>query len=505
MFSGYSLITSRCVGVFSIALLGGGLAGGLSAKQIPEQARTQIMQQAALLSTQPAKMVLKSATEEAIVGRKSQVLIELLNADGQPVPAKKDWACQVSFQLPSGNSKSQTVWIKEGQSTAEFEFVPEQAGLTSISVKPPVASVRADKTELIVRPAKRMPRSRVSKRTPSVSPTTQRFGASGEVGTPAGVQFREARFALSPKPFDSGQGPENDGQGAHGSPILHISVNDVGNNYFANGKDAAEISAVFESANLSPAPADIHIWLHWTNGSLDPPPPLLIAKGTFGGKAHLTSASPADVHVNFVSSTPAYQAQGDTDFTVHFVPPGAALVGPDKLSVVDNAAVMLVFFDAQNNPVSPGKDWQVMLRSKQSKLRFTPQSFKVAANLPMGSAVLLPISLGSDTIEAVVANYSPLPLPIVVTGWLVLGLCLGGGVAGGLAAYNKFKGSWFWRIFLGILGGAMLCWLYVYLALPSIDSGIAHNTLSVFFVALLGGYLGITVLDFAAKKLGLNP
>lgn len=77
-------------------------------------------------------------------------------------------------------------------------------------------------------------------------------------------------------------------------------------------------------------------------------------------------------------------------------------------------------------------------------------------------------------------------------------------MAGGLAAYNKFKGSWLWRIFLGILGGAVLCWLYLYLALPNVDAGIAHNTVSVFFVALIGGYMRTTVLDFAATKLGLN-
>jgi hypothetical protein len=74
---------------------------------------------------------------------------------------------------------------------------------------------------------------------------------------------------------------------------------------------------------------------------------------------------------------------------------------------------------------------------------------------------------------------------------MVLGLCFGGGLAGGLAAYDKFKGSWWWGIFLGILGGAILTWLYLYLALPSVSLAIAHNTFSVFFVAVLGGYLGM--------------
>ena len=118
--------------------------------------------------------------------------------------------------------------------------------------------------------------------------------------------------------------------------------------------------------------------------------------------------------------------------------------------------------------------------------------------------MLFPVALGTDAIDAVVAGYTPQPLPIVITGWLVLGLCLGGGIAGGFAAYYKFKGSLVWHVFLGILGGAVLCWLYVFLGLPNVNVKIAHNTSSVFFVALIGGYMGITPLDFAAKKFGLT-
>jgi hypothetical protein len=120
----------------------------------------------------------------------------------------------------------------------------------------------------------------------------------------------------------------------------------------------------------------------------------------------------------------------------------------------------------------------------------------------MGSSALFPVIWGGDTVEAVVANYQPQPLVVVVTGWLVLGLCLGGGLAGGLAAYNQFKGSWFWRIFLGILGGAVLSWAYIWLALPAASARLAHNTFSVFFVSLIGGYLGTRAIELVAKRFG---
>ena len=112
----------------------------------------------------------------------------------------------------------------------------------------------------------------------------------------------------------------------------------------------------------------------------------------------------------------------------------------------------------------------------------------------------MPMAFGTETIEAVVANYKPEPLKVVITGWSVLGLCIAGGLAGGLLAFMQFRDSWAWRIFAGILSGAVLCWLYVVVGLPFIDLNIAHNTFSVFFVAAIGGYAGKAVFDMAVRK-----
>ena len=92
---------------------------------------------------------------------------------------------------------------------------------------------------------------------------------------------------------------------------------------------------------------------------------------------------------------------------------------------------------------------------------------------------------------------------VEVTGLTVILLCLGGGIIGGVCAFNALKGSLPWRIFLGVVGGAVLAWLYVYLALPKTESRIAHNLVSVLFVSILGGYLGLQALDFAARQVGL--
>jgi len=476
----------------------------LLAKQLSSQEKSQINQQAALLATQPAKLRLKMLASQIRVGAKSQGQITILSANDQPVAAKEDWQCTVLLNFASGKSTSQTVSIRKGESMALFEFSANEAGLTSISVQPPLSGIRQDKTEVIIQPTVKRPQKKIAKGILGQLSFCENDAVSLKRVDPICLRLQTVSVSSAENPYSPDQGPENRAPARSSSPILHILVNDIGGNYFANGTDAAVISAVLESPDFSAAPTDIHIWLSLTNGSLDPPQPLQITKGSFSAQTRLTSTWPADIHVNFVSSTPAYQALGDTDFIAHFVPAGVGLVGPDKLSVVDNTPVMIVFFDAQRNPVAPGKNWSVTLRSKESKLRFAPQSFQVQPDSPTGSAVLFPVSFGNDTIEAVIANYSPQPLSVVVTGWLVLGLCLGGGLAGGLAAYDKFKGSLLWRILLGILGGGVLCWLYVYLALPNVDINIAHNTFSVFFVALIGGYMGTTVLDFAAKRWGLS-
>jgi hypothetical protein len=470
-------------------------------QQIPDQARTQIRRQAAFAATQPAKVRLKMLTQDVVAGTNPRFEITLLNASNQPVAATSDLDCEISVHFASGKSASQTISIKQGQASTESAFPARETGLTAIVARPSSSAIRPEKVQVIVRPAPKSHTKQLHHGASAFPVVWDHADFSTRPKERSSSLFKPASF-VSPLEGLNPALPQPQAAASSVS-ILHISLSDPNGNYRANGKDAAVISVVFESPDLSPARGDIHVWFHWTNGSLSPPQPLVIKKGAFSSDAQLTSVWPGDVRLTFVSSTPPYQAQGDTDSTIHFIPPGAALVGPDKLSLVDSTPIMIVFYDAQQNPISPGKDWAVTLHSSNSRLHFAPQSFDVQASSPVGSSSLFPVSWGNDTVEAVVADYTIQPLRIAISGWLVVGLCLGGGVAGGLAAYNKFKDSWMWRVFIGVLGGAVLCWLYVYLALPNVNANVAHNTFSVLFVALIGGYLGTTALDLAAKQLGL--
>src|SRR5207245_8062643 len=126
------------------------------------------------------------------------------------------------------------------------------------------------------------------------SPATYLSTQRELIGQASG-QFRTVSFRFPPERSDPALTPENSGA-AIAAPVLHISLSDPNGTYRANGKDAAVISVVFESPDLSPAPADIHIWLRVTNGVLDPPQPLQIKKGTFLASTQLTSMWPAEAH-----------------------------------------------------------------------------------------------------------------------------------------------------------------------------------------------------------------
>src|SRR5229473_3353317 len=215
MFSKSIAVKSCCPRVIAAAFLGTLLASGVTGQQLPGQANSQISQQAAILATRPSKVRVTMVSKDISVGAKSPIQIKLLNTDDQPVPAREDWPCEVSLSLPSGKSSSQTVWIKKGESTAQFEFSAEQAGLTSISVRAQVNGVRPEKITLIVRPAKKSPknvRPRVSLPSPLRGCVEIACGEFERFRT----QLRTARFELSPIPSDSAQDPETHTASANG-------------------------------------------------------------------------------------------------------------------------------------------------------------------------------------------------------------------------------------------------------------------------------------------------
>jgi hypothetical protein len=266
-------------------------------------------------------------------------------------------AVGVKVQMPSGQTTTQTLVIPKGQSSSDIQILSKERGITSVWASPASTSIRPAKTDVFVFSPKQW-----GQKTAAAKPNKS---SSYIAPDPRGI--RPVRFVLAAPGQAPGVPPEMPAPNDN-SPRVHLSIDNAGSDYIANGSDAAVISAYFESPDGSAAPRNIDLWLSYTRGSLEPGV-LQIPKGSYAGSTRLTSNWPGDVRITFVSSNPGYPVEGSTQFDVPFVPLGVILAGPDKLSVIDDAPVLVVFVN-DRGPIAPGRDWPVTLHTSESKLLF---------------------------------------------------------------------------------------------------------------------------------------
>jgi uncharacterized membrane protein YeaQ/YmgE (transglycosylase-associated protein family) len=172
--------------------------------------------------------------------------------------------------------------------------------------------------------------------------------------------------------------------------------------------------------------------------------------------------------------------------------------------LVDTGTVTAQLFGPGNVPVKTDRDIPVTIafNSPTVRLGLASKEIEIKKDTSAVAVPLIPLELGKANLQVSIPNRPTETYPVTVTGLTVILLCLAGGVIGGVCAFDAFKGSLFWRIFLGIVGGAVLTWLYVFVGLPHTSWSVAHNLISAMFVSVLGGFMGLHVLNLAAKQLG---
>jgi hypothetical protein len=154
--------------------------------------------------------------------------------------------------------------------------------------------------------------------------------------------------------------------------------------------------------------------------------------------------------------------------------------------------------------VQTGTRRRVTFVTKSPTIHVRPAVSDVDPGFSDAPTVLLPAALGTSEIEVSTPGYKTAKYSVAVTAGTVIVLWAIGGVLGSLCAFYKLRGSIVWRVLVGMIAAGVLTWAYVYGALPAIDATIAHNLLSVLFVSILGGYLGIAVLDSIAKRMNFT-
>jgi len=501
------------------------------------QARME--RQAQLAARGPMRLGVKPLAKVYRVGDRVELQITLLDAYDQPVAASARIEVMVETVSPSNKKNTATVNFQPGESVQSFKYFATEEGLIRITVRhkdnqlregyfavlvsKPIARPKPVKTKFngpnaFSYPGLRWPdaggyRSEVrpaALRWVSFSdPNERSTGWPVAAGRNAELHPITLRWDSLPDPQDPGSGTPNQPGPAGPRLLFHVpGAQDSGGGpeFLADGRDGAQILVFYMSPDGSAAPTNIHVWLTWSNGELDPQP-LMIRQGESFGVAKLRSRWPVEARIEFVLSAPPYPLEGARRYAVKFGPPiyGISVVGSQRLSLVDSGMLLAELFDNDGNPVQTTTRRTVTFTPISPKLRLLPTQADILPGSSSTTAAVLPVGLGHAKLNVSTPGYKSVIVEVEVTGLSVILLCLAGGIAGGFCAFNAFKGSLLWRIFLGVIGGAILSWLYVYVALPKVDSRIAHNLVSVLFVSIIGGYLGIQALDLAAKQLGIVP
>ena len=465
------------------------------------QVNAPLREQALRGAQRPMKLDVRPLAQAPRVGDKTAVEVTMLDAANQPASWNRPCQVEVTVTGPSGHSQTYPVTVAPHQSSVQFTFDAKEPGLHRLKVRETDGTLLSGGNSVFVRPAGNTQKKK------TIKPTAFRYllpvRGPHLLTVSARPQEQLVSFATPPVPAQEPSGAQS--AAASSSPALLLTNSSGKDEILADGKDFARIQVYYMDPQGGAASSDIRVWLTWSNGTLDSQP-LVIKKGAIVAEAHWTSLSPVDATISFVSSAPKYPVDGKTDLTVSFVPaiygigvPGSS---PLKLSLIDCEPVFAQFFDAEGRVVQTNKLRQVTFISSNPSLHLDPPSQDVPANGYAASTFLVPTWSGMANLDIWTPGYAHQTIVVQVSMWLVLLLCLSGGIVGGIAAWDALKGAIAGRIFVGILGAIVLVWISVYAVLPRTHSIIAHNMVSVFVLSIIGGFGGTRVLDFAGKKFG---
>jgi hypothetical protein len=475
-------------------LVCGGLLTAFTPNGASQQLASQMQVQAQRAAVRPMKLDIHILERGTRVGAPVPTEIVLLDADNQNTAWEKPTTVQVTITSASGAVQTQTVTIPARQSTAKFNFVPSEAGVVNLKVTDSENVLHPGGNSLLIS----RPVTKAAKRVKHGA-LMPYFHSSEPRLLQVSTRMESAYPDWDEQPADqSGPAPASE------FPTLLITKESGKDEILADGKDFARLEVFFMDPNGNPAPSDIYVWLTWTNGELHPQP-LVIKKGQASAEAQWTSNSPLKATMSLARVAPKYAVAAGNKLEVTFVPPiygvGTPSANPLKLSLIDAAPLTAQFFDQDGRPIQTDRVRKItFISSNPSLLHLDPASQDVQAAESGTAIYLIPTWSGSADVDIWTAGYDHQRLTIVVSIWLVVVMCLGGGVVGGIAAKQRLKGSVLWRSFVGALGAIVLVWIAVYAVLPRTHSVIAHNLVSVLVLGIIGGYGGTGVLDWALKR-----
>ncbi len=467
-----------------------------------------MLQRATRGAAGPIKLDVQPDAASAPIRSKVSLKVFLRNADNQP--GTWDHPCTVNLEItfPSKRVERQTVVIPKGQNFGVATFVASEYGVAHLRVTESTDSILpAGNTVFIVSQPLRPARAIARRPTPHGASFQEFFSAPHArprlTLTSWSSSSSTEGYRLEPQEL-----PATSAAAVPSATPQLLLVNSTGKDeILADGKDFARISVYYMAPNGKGAPSDILLWMSWSNGTFDPQP-MIIHQGEFAAEGRLVSSSQVEANIFIASSAPNVPVQGSSTMKIYFSPPiygfGPAISEPVvKMSLIDREPLVGCFFDDKGLCIQTDHKRHVNVSSTNPTLHVEPDSFDVSANDGSATVFLEPTWCGTASLEMWTPGHNKQRIAVEITIWLVVTLCLVGGMIGGIAARDTLRGSVWWRIFIGNVGAIVLVWLCVFAVVPHTHSMIAHSLISVFVVGIVGGYAGTRVLDFAAKRLGV--
>jgi hypothetical protein len=488
----------------------------------------------------PVKLQVDLPSKSVSLGERAGMNVILVDADNRPVPAPKDFTVDIVARLPSNATETLTsAVLKAGQSSMRVELPPAKAegflyiwakqpelrlGGAYLRVKPSARSQTggARPPSVAVPPLAQPPRLQRAPETSSQSraevekrPATSAIPAAKigqmkpEISRPAGSVAEVARslppslpVAVAAEPAGRGGGG---GGGAGGGYLLALRYSPQ-RAFLANGKDPATVHAFVMARREGPLPG-FRVRLFDSSGTMAPVP-LVIPPGEEEGTATLTSDREGPVKVEYLSSTPVVELDGDKVMNVTFEPP---IVGfevqpsPPRISLVDTCDLVLRLVDENGTPIATKTRRTVSLALLAGRGEFSAREVPIEPDSSTARVTFTPVWWGPVTVTASTPNLVNVSAGVQVNPPLaLLGFSLAGGLLGGYVFMLKRGKSKRWRVPLGALTGVILLWACLFLGLGVLPRAAVLNPMSVFVISVVGGWLGTGVFEPILKRLGFE-
>jgi hypothetical protein len=437
------------------------------------------------------------------VGEDPALTLRLIDPQGHPVQAPKDFTITVAATVKGANPITRSVRIAKGQTTQEFALKIGSSNVTG------AVQIRATHPELVeggavlyVAPKKRSGRTR----------PYDSFDASVGVLAPPWTRAVDdgviSLFDVVPARFQPGEGKC--------MPSMFVAPGSAK----ADGQDSAEVTIV-EEVTMNTA-----FFLTTTVGTLDPNP-IVIKAGQTLGKARISSEIAKEAVISCAKVVPPFATSGVEPVHIAFKQPVNLYelkVAPPKIYWVDKTEIIVTLLRAPKVSVKTDDPVSISLHRDSGNGEIQPETIEIKAGEFEGRSTFLPYKKGLVRISAVIPNFVSDSVDFEVTAlpYLMFMLPSFGGICGGLVAStrrpagkpggrrasspptNKRLERTLVSVMIGLLTGTLLHWAFVFNLVPALPRAVVMNQFSWFVLPAIGGWLGTKVFDVVLKVVGIG-